>query len=109
VDDLRCILAGLISEPESDVPRLALADWCEEHDLADYAKYLRELDVRLVGVHWCPIHYWDRSRDGYGVICGGPSGRTWIMCDTEAEVRVRLAEVCLDFIWPVAEALGVPS
>jgi uncharacterized protein (TIGR02996 family) len=40
-DEERALIEAIHSDPKSDTPRLAYADWCESHELAELAEFIR--------------------------------------------------------------------
>ena len=49
--DERALLAAIIAHPDEDTPRLAYADWLQEHDRPERAEYIR-LDIRLANLQY---------------------------------------------------------
>lgn len=46
MSDADHLLDAIWANPDDDTPRLVYADWLEEHDFADYARYIR-LSIRI--------------------------------------------------------------
>jgi uncharacterized protein (TIGR02996 family) len=65
VTDRDALFAAILANPDEDTPRLALADWLEEHGDARYAAFIRK-QIELAKVpEWDPLRVgtWDRDRD----------------------------------------------
>jgi uncharacterized protein (TIGR02996 family) len=65
VTDRDALYAAILTHPDEDTPRLALADWLEEHGDAKYATFIRT-QIELAKVpEWDPlwIAAWERDRD----------------------------------------------
>ncbi len=39
--DLDALYASVLDDPDNDIPRLVLADWLQDHDNEDYARFIR--------------------------------------------------------------------
>jgi uncharacterized protein (TIGR02996 family) len=65
VNDRDALFAAILKHPDEDTPRLAFADWLDEHGDASYAKFIRK-QIELAKVpEWDPlwIEAWEHDRD----------------------------------------------
>jgi uncharacterized protein (TIGR02996 family) len=65
VNDRDALLAAILAQPDEDTPRLALADYLDEHGEAKYATFVRK-QIELANVpEWDPlwIRTWNNDRD----------------------------------------------
>jgi uncharacterized protein (TIGR02996 family) len=51
-DERAALLAAIVAEPDADAPRLVYADWLQEHDDEEQAKFIRD----SIGLEWLADH-----------------------------------------------------
>lgn len=91
-EDERAFLRAICAEPGDDTPRLAFADWLDEHDQAERAEFIRvQCRVATLDAHAEPV-----TEDGYD----DPDGADCCVCDELAELRRRERELLDSDGWP---------
>lgn len=70
--ELEGLIRAVAAEPADDSSRLIMADWCEDHGMADRAEFIR-LQIRLAAGEPVPARSLEREsvlldRLGYGII-----------------------------------------
>ena len=51
-DEQAALLAAIVAEPDDDTPRLVYADWLQEHDDEEQARFIRD----SIGLEWLEDH-----------------------------------------------------